>query len=65
MGVMIDAAVIRRKVHQQIVRHREETRSDWGKGYLEALANVESLIDRMTAAANAGRDDDRAERCKA
>ncbi len=45
----VDAAVLRKKVHQMIERSmRDHAVTEWDKGFRYALARVESLIDKMT-----------------
>lgn len=46
---LIDAAVLRRKVHQEIVRISagHKPMSQYDKGFIAALARTEALIDKM------------------
>lgn len=46
---LIDAAVLRRKVHQEIVRISADHKpmSQYDKGFVDALARIEALVDKM------------------
>lgn len=46
---IIDAVVLRRKVHQEITRiaTAHKPLSQYDKGFIDALARTEALIDKM------------------
>ena len=49
---IIDAVVLRRKVHQEITRiaTAHKPLSQYDKGFIDALARTEALIDKMAPA---------------